>query len=144
VDLSVLGHVELFRGQLDAAGSALQQSLAIRRELGNQREQVHCLVDLGRVAEARADLSQAAQRYQSMDAEALDELISQQQLGMLSINHVSRERLQYRLDRLREPITREAEQFPDTGGGIGFTDIVVMAGLPFFWEASGPTVEEKH
>jgi hypothetical protein len=36
-------------------------------------------------------------RYEEMDAEALDSLVNQQQLGMLSINQMHRERYLYRL-----------------------------------------------
>jgi DNA-binding transcriptional ArsR family regulator len=88
-------------------------------------------------------LRRAARRYEEMDAEALDDLINQQQLGMLSINQMSRERFLYRLAGLRELIAREAELFPDADGEIGATDAVVMAGLPLFWDTSLPVVQEE-
>src|SRR5207302_10542218 len=75
-------------------------------------------------------LRQAAQRYERMDAETLDILFSQQQLGMVSINQMNRERLQFRIAGLRELVTREAALFPDTTDGDGAPDMVVMAALP--------------
>lgn len=84
--------------------------------------------------QAAQTLRQAAQRYERMDAAQLDALFSQQQLGMLSINWMGRERLRYRLEELRKLIAREAELFPDAEEERGTTDIVVMAGLPLFWD----------
>ncbi|HEX5157429.1 MAG TPA: helix-turn-helix domain-containing protein [Ktedonobacterales bacterium] len=79
-------------------------------------------------------LRQAAQRYERMDAETLDTLFSQRQVGMVSINQMDRERLQFRVDGLRELMAREAMLFPEDAEGDGAPDVVVMATLPFFWD----------
>jgi len=79
-------------------------------------------------------LRRAARRYEEMDAAALDDLFNRQQLGIFSINQMQRERFVYRLAGLRELIAREAELFPEGGGELEATDVVLMAGLPFFWE----------
>lgn len=88
-------------------------------------------------------LRQAAQRYERMDAEAFDNLFNQQQLGMISINQMDRERLRFRVAGLRELIAREAALFPDTPEGSGAPDVVVMAALPFFWDSATPGAAEK-
>jgi DNA-binding transcriptional ArsR family regulator len=81
-------------------------------------------------------LHQAAQRYERMDAETLDKLFSQLQQGMISINQMNHERLRYRVAGLRELIAREAVLFPDTPEEGDASDVVVMAALPFFWDAA--------
>lgn len=77
---------------------------------------------------------QAARRYEQMDPEALDDLFGRLAVGMLSINSMHRDRLQYRLAALREVLAREAELFPDTEDETNPSNIVIMAGLPLFWD----------
>jgi DNA-binding transcriptional ArsR family regulator len=78
-------------------------------------------------------LRHAARRYERMDAEELDAVVHQEQLGMLSINHVSEERLRHRLAGLRELIAREAELFPDEAQATSYMHVVLMAALPLLW-----------
>jgi DNA-binding transcriptional ArsR family regulator len=77
---------------------------------------------------------QAAQRYERMDPKALDDLFGRLQVGMISINSMHRDRLQYRLAALRELLAREAVLFPETEDETNPTNIVIMAGLPLFWD----------
>jgi hypothetical protein len=67
-----------------------------------------------------------------MDAETLDRLAIDQELVMMSINELSRERLQFRLEGIRELLAREAEKF--AGETSEPTDLVVIAGLPALWD----------
>lgn len=83
-------------------------------------------------------LRQAAQRYEHMDPKALDDLFGHLQVGMISINSMHRDRLQYRLAALRELLAREAVLFPETEGETNPTNIVIMAGLPLFWDFTLP------
>src|SRR5262249_15543865 len=81
-------------------------------------------------------LRQAANRYERMDAETLDKLFNQEQLGLVSINQMQLERLQYRVAGLRELIAREAVLFPNLTEESRAPDVVMMAALPLFWEAA--------
>jgi DNA-binding transcriptional ArsR family regulator len=77
-------------------------------------------------------LRQAARHYQEMDADTLDEFARQQKLILLSVQEVSRERLQFRLEALREVLAREGEQF--AGEPSPPTDLLLIAGLPSVWD----------
>lgn len=84
-------------------------------------------------------LRQAARRYEEMDAETLDGLTVDQQLVMMSIDELSRERLQFRLEGIREVLAREAERFADEQSPP--TDLAIMAALPALWDQTG---EQDH
>jgi DNA-binding transcriptional ArsR family regulator len=83
-------------------------------------------------------IRQAALRYERMDANALDDLFGHLQEGMVSINSMHRDRLQYRLAALRELLAREVELFPETEDETNPPNIVIMAGLPLFWDLPLP------
>ena len=84
-------------------------------------------------------LQRAARRYEAMDAEALDALIRQRGLGMLSMNEMGRKRLEWRLKALRDVLRQEYEagfmEPRSEGEGTSETprDMVLMAGLPLLW-----------
>jgi DNA-binding transcriptional ArsR family regulator len=79
-------------------------------------------------------LRQAARRYQDMDAESFDQLAHEQQLVMLSINEISRERLKFRLQALGEVLEEEQKEFPTHPSPP--TDLVLIASLPAMWDIS--------
>jgi DNA-binding transcriptional ArsR family regulator len=80
-------------------------------------------------------LQRAAQRYAQMDAEKFDHMAREQQLLMLSINEVSRKRLQARLQTLSKVLRDEHESgLWNQEGGTPHSDMVLMAGLPLLWD----------
>ena len=76
-------------------------------------------------------LLRAARRYQAMDAETFDRAARGRQLGMVSIDRVSRVKLRQRLAALRQLLETETDvstpQAPDV-------DLVLMIGLPDIWD----------
>jgi DNA-binding transcriptional ArsR family regulator len=77
-------------------------------------------------------LHRAARRYGAMDPVELDTLARDKHLAMMSINEVSRPRLEARLAAIREVMARESEQFVDEDSDT--TDVVLIATLPLLWE----------
>jgi DNA-binding transcriptional ArsR family regulator len=80
-------------------------------------------------------LRQAARHYEEMDAERFDQLARQQELLLASIGEMSRERLRFRLEALREVLAREREVFPQDPSPP--TDLVLMVSLPAIWDGGG-------
>ena len=83
-------------------------------------------------------LQRAARRYEAMDADTFDQLAHTQQLLMISVNDMGRERLVARLDGLRAMLQREYEEQPWSRNPSLESDMVLMAGLPNIWD------EEHH
>lgn len=86
-------------------------------------------------------LTRAARRYEAMDDATFEEIIYRRELGMVSLNSMSRERLISRLAALRtllrdESAAREAAGEPAGDPGEG-RDMVIMAGLPLNWDDEG-------
>lgn len=79
-------------------------------------------------------LQRAARRYEAMDAAAFDEMAHTQQLMMVSINDMGRERLLARLQALRAMLQRENEEHPWPEDHAPETDMVLMACLPAIWD----------
>lgn len=79
-------------------------------------------------------LQRAARRYEAMDAEAFDQMAYTDQLVMVSINDMGRDRLIARLHALRAMIQREIEGHPQSETHSPETDMVLMAGLPAIWD----------
>ncbi len=86
-------------------------------------------------------LTRAARRYEAMDDAAFDELMYQRQLGMVSINNLTREGLERRLAALREIIRKEHEAREAAGAGEAEgeaeRDTVIMTSLPLMWDNEG-------
>jgi DNA-binding transcriptional ArsR family regulator len=79
-------------------------------------------------------LQRAARRYAEMDTAEFDALMSQRNLGMVSINDMGQKRLESRLKSLRDTLRREhasgiADEKPRSQ-----QHVVLMAGLPFLWD----------
>jgi DNA-binding transcriptional ArsR family regulator len=89
-------------------------------------------------------LRRAARQYEAMDAEQLDALLVGQQLGMVSINEMGRDQLQRRLKSVRDILHEEYEA--DRKAGVvkrgPQEDVVLFAGLPFFWAPSHESAQE--
>jgi DNA-binding transcriptional ArsR family regulator len=82
-------------------------------------------------------LTRAARRYEAMDDTEFEELIFQRELGMISLNSMTRERLTGRLAALRGMLREESETRRAMGGPDGEPaderDMVIMAALPLNW-----------
>ncbi len=79
-------------------------------------------------------LQRAARRYEAMDAETFDQMAHTQQLLMISVNDMGRERLVARLEALRAMLQREYEEHPWSSKPSLESDMVLMAGLPDIWD----------
>lgn len=82
-------------------------------------------------------LTRAAQRYEAMDDETFDEVMLRREMGMVSINNMSRSRLARRLAALRETIRQEGEAGALEGAEPDAEperDMVIMASLPLMWD----------
>ena len=82
-------------------------------------------------------LTRAARRYEAMDDATFDEVIYRRQLGMVSINNLSRERLTRRLKALRDTLRDEYAAQEAEGGAAdeqAERDMVIMASLPLMWD----------
>jgi DNA-binding transcriptional ArsR family regulator len=92
-------------------------------------------------------LTRAARRYEAMDDAEFEDLIYERQLGMVSVNDLSRERLVRRLASLRETIRAEHEvsKEDETSGGEASDkearDTVIMVSLPQMWDDEGGSAE---
>lgn len=82
-------------------------------------------------------LQRAARRYAKMDAQEFKQVILQPKLGMLSINDMGQERLESRLQSLRQIQQQEHEQgFAEEGESYQRPQhVVLMAALPLIWQA---------
>lgn len=84
-------------------------------------------------------LMRAARRYEAMDDDAFDSLVYQRQMGMVSINHLTREQLMRRLASLRAMLAEEHAADAATQQGADAKvpappHMALMVGLPFIWE----------
>jgi DNA-binding transcriptional ArsR family regulator len=92
-------------------------------------------------------LTRAARRYEAMDSATFEEIIYQRELGMVSLNSMSRERMVGRLAALRGVLREEndarraAGEPPDDPADE--RDMVIMAGLPLNWDDEGSGEVEK-
>lgn len=86
-------------------------------------------------------LTRAARRYEAMDSATFEEIIYRRELGMVSLNSMTRERMVGRLAALRDLLRQESEARQDAGGANGnpadARDMVIMAGLPLNWDEEG-------
>jgi DNA-binding transcriptional ArsR family regulator len=80
-------------------------------------------------------LRRAAQEYQELDPQTLDRYVREDKLVLLSLNRISREHLEYRLDALRRVLEEEGKQFAEDLGPR--TDLMVIAGLPTLSTTNG-------
>jgi DNA-binding transcriptional ArsR family regulator len=80
-------------------------------------------------------LQRAARQYAEMDTAAFDTLMSQRKLGMLSINEMGQARLESRLKSLRDALRHEYESGIANEEPRSQQHVVLMAGLPFLWDA---------
>jgi DNA-binding transcriptional ArsR family regulator len=78
-------------------------------------------------------LQLAARRYGSMDAETFDRMAHTEELLMVSVNDVGRNRLVARLRELRALLQREYAEFPPSSDSAPETDMVLIAALPAIW-----------
>jgi DNA-binding transcriptional ArsR family regulator len=85
-------------------------------------------------------LRQAARRYEEMDAEELDRYARAQQLIMLSIGELSRDRLQFRLNGLRHMLLQENEELQKEPSPP--TDLVLFASLPALWNGASDETQQ--
>jgi DNA-binding transcriptional ArsR family regulator len=83
-------------------------------------------------------LTRAAQRYEAMDDALFEEIIFKRQLGMVSLNDMTRERLVGRLAALRGALSAEHEASVAAGDEERTVnteqDMVIMASLPLIWD----------
>ena len=95
-------------------------------------------------------LMRAARRYETMDAEAFDQLVHQQQLGMASINTMDREKLARRLASLRGMLAEEQRTEAEVAEAPDLADqrarsqnLVLMAALPLVWDEDAGGAGER-
>ncbi len=83
-------------------------------------------------------LARAARRYETMDDATFDEVMYQRELGMISINDASRERLVGRLAALRGVLREEHEARLAAGNAEvdekAQRDMIIMVSLPLMWD----------
>jgi DNA-binding transcriptional ArsR family regulator len=78
-------------------------------------------------------LQLAARRYGAMNAETFDRMAHTEELLLVSVNDMGRDRLVARLRALRAMLQREYEELPPSAESAPQTDMVLMAALPAIW-----------
>jgi DNA-binding transcriptional ArsR family regulator len=78
-------------------------------------------------------LQLAARRYAAMEAETFDRMAHTEELLMVSVNDMGRNRLVTRLRALRALLQREYEEFPPSADSSPENDMVLIAALPAVW-----------
>lgn len=89
---------------------------------------------VGHLLQMAALLRRAAQRYAALDPADFERL-RDQAIIMSSVNDASRTRLVHRLKAWRDELTDEYERMPPGASDAGpETNLLIMAGLPNFWD----------
>lgn len=89
---------------------------------------------VGHLLQMAGLLRRAAQRYAAMDPGEFERL-REGWLIMSSVNDATRARLIHRLKAWRDELTEEYGQMPPGAPNAGAeTDLLLMAGLPYFWD----------